>query len=405
MKGTSAVRISSTALLASLCAAIAPPSAWAWGCKGHQVVALIAENHLDPHARAMVLQILAASPVDPDMRRYCRNTGFDEFADSSTWADDKRSVRPDTAGWHFIDIPRGVPNGDIAQYCPPSTGCITKAIADEIGILRNPSANAQVRAEALRYLIHFVGDLHQPLHTTTDDDRGGNCVPVAFFEYVPVETNPAKEDYRPNLHGVWDTDIIEHFARSRTMQQIAGELESKSKAQIPMWESQRLDVVAWAWHEVAENVSYGDLPNKIAIEKPREVNTCADDDHISRRMLHLHEQIGEQYETAAESAVEEHGQKRVPVSLPCSIRCRRDVEFARRSSAQEVPCICGYEGDWKTAGEQTMKMWRYLLAAVFSAACISVVTAQMITKNQATHRRLSIALTARTVAVTATVEW
>jgi S1/P1 Nuclease len=85
------------------------PSAWAWGCKGHHIVALIAEEHLNPQARAMVIQILAASANGPDLRRYCGDTGLDAFVDSSTWADDERSIRPDTAGWHFIDIPRGAP--------------------------------------------------------------------------------------------------------------------------------------------------------------------------------------------------------------------------------------------------------------------------------------------------------
>jgi S1/P1 Nuclease len=94
------------------------------------------------------------------------------------------------------------------------------------------------------------------LHTTTNDDRGGNCVPVAFFDQAPVETNPAKEDYRPNLHGVWDSDIIEHYAHGRTPQQMADELERKFKAQISTWESERVDLAAWAWegHDVAETI-------------------------------------------------------------------------------------------------------------------------------------------------------
>jgi S1/P1 Nuclease len=98
-----------------ICKTIAPLSAaaavgstvWAWGCTGHQIVALIAEHHLNPHARAMVMQILAASPISPDLRRYCGDSGLGAFVDASTWADDERGVRRDTADWHFIDIPRG----------------------------------------------------------------------------------------------------------------------------------------------------------------------------------------------------------------------------------------------------------------------------------------------------------
>ena len=283
------------------------PSAWGWGCTGHQVVAMIAERNLNPHARAMVTQILAASPISPDLRRFCGESGLDAFVDSSTWADDERRVRPETSGWHFLDIPRGAPRGDIAQYCPSSTSCATHAIADQLAVLRNLGASAQERAEALRYVIHFIGDLHQPLHATTNDDRGGNCVPVAFFGRSPEETNPLNEDYRPNLHGIWDTDIIEHFADGQTPQQFADEMGIKFKAQIPLWELEPVDVASWAWesHQVAEDTVYGDLPTKIAIEKPMPVNACADNDHISIRMLKLREDLGADYQAAAEGVVQE----------------------------------------------------------------------------------------------------
>ena len=70
----------------------------------------------------MVEQILAAAPISPDLRRFCGMSGLDAFADSSTWADDERTIRPETSGWHFIDIPRGAPNANLDQYCPPA-GC------------------------------------------------------------------------------------------------------------------------------------------------------------------------------------------------------------------------------------------------------------------------------------------
>src|SRR5580658_6877697 len=113
----------------------ATSSAWAWGREGHQIVALIAEKRLDPRAKAMVLKILAEGPIDPALSRYCKQTGLDPFVDSSTWADDERIVKPDTGPWHFIDIPRGAPNADLAQYCPPSTGCILSALPAEIRVL------------------------------------------------------------------------------------------------------------------------------------------------------------------------------------------------------------------------------------------------------------------------------
>jgi S1/P1 Nuclease len=294
-------------LLMFFAAAGLAPSAWGWGCKGHQVVALIAEAHLNAHARAMAAEILDAGPISPDVRRFCGVSGLDAFADSSTWADDVRGARPETYDWHFLDIPRGAPKGDIAQYCPQPASCVTSAIADQLAVLRKPGASAQERADALRYVIHFVGDLHQPLHATTNDDRGGNCVPVAYFGNVPVRPNPATEDYRPNLHGIWDTDIIEHFANGQTAQQVADELGVKFQKQLAGWQSKPVDVTAWAWesHQLAEDATYGDLPVKIAIEKPVAITACSDDDHISTRMFNLHEELGDDYQHASETVIEE----------------------------------------------------------------------------------------------------
>jgi hypothetical protein len=294
-------------LLAFVAACGLAPSAWGWGCKGHQVVALIAEAHLTTHARAMATEILDAGPISADLRRYCGQSGLDAFADSSTWADDERTLRPETAGWHFLDIPRGAPKGDIAQYCPPTDGCVTRAIADQLALLRKSDASAQQRADALRFLIHFIGDLHQPLHATTNDDRGGNCVPITFFGNAPVQPNPAIEDYRPNLHGIWDTDLLEHFANGQTAQQIAHELEVKFQKQIPAFESKSADVAAWAWesHQIGEDVTYGDLPVKIVIEAPVPVTACSDDNHISTRMLNLHEEVDDSYENAAAAVIQE----------------------------------------------------------------------------------------------------
>jgi hypothetical protein len=283
------------------------PSAWGWGCTGHQIVAVIAEEHLNPHAREMVAQILASGPIDPTLRRYCGASTLDAFVDSSTWADDERGIRPETAGWHFIDIPRGVANGDIAPYCPLSSSCITRAIDEQMAILRNINASAQPRADALRYIIHFFGDLHQPLHATSNNDLGGNCVPVSFFGTAPQEKNVAKESYAPNLHSIWDTDIVERFADGQTPQQFADEMDIRFKAQIPGWLREPVDFVSWAWesHQIAEDSVYGVLPRKVVIETPVEVKACSNDQHISTRMLSLREQIGPDYQTAAEGVIQE----------------------------------------------------------------------------------------------------
>ncbi|MFZ0701216.1 MAG: S1/P1 nuclease [Candidatus Acidiferrales bacterium] len=291
-----------------LLAAVAlAPSAWGWGCKGHEVIALIAEKNLTPHARAMAMQILASSPISPELRRYCGDSGLDPFADSSTWADDERSIERDTAGWHFIDIPLGISNGDISKYCPPTNGCVTSAITAQLAVLRNPEASAKDRADALRYVIHFIGDLHQPLHTTTNNDLGGNCVPVTFNGHDPEEMNTESGTYRPNLHAVWDAGLIEQFSQGETPQQLAAELENKFKPEIPAWKSAPIDMDAWVWqsHQIAQQITYGRLPVKVPVEEPEEVKSCSADNRISDRLFKLHEQLGSSYDMAADAAIQE----------------------------------------------------------------------------------------------------
>lgn len=282
------------------------PSAWAWGCKGHQVVALIAESYLTPHAREMAIEILTRSPITPDLRRYCGDGGPDPFVDSSTWADDERGRDRSTAGWHFIDIPLGVSDGDLSKYCP-SEGCVTSAIAAQLDVLGNLKASAQDRANALRYVIHFIADLHQPLHTTTNNDLGGNCMPVAFDGHGPEETNVESGSYRPNLHSVWDTSLIEQFSQGQTPRQLAGELENKFKAEIPTWKSAPVDVDAWVWqsHQIARRIVYGSLPVTVPVEAPEEVKSCSADNRVSDRLLALHEQLGSSYDKDADRAIEE----------------------------------------------------------------------------------------------------
>jgi S1/P1 Nuclease len=294
-------------LLALLAVLAFVPRASAWGCKGHQTVALIAESVLTPRARAAAEKILTDDPIDPSLKRYCDPTGLDAFADSSTWADDYRTQHPETGDWHFIDIPRGARRTNLAQYCPEDKGCSTGALADQVAVLRLRHATAQQRGNALRFVIHIVGDIHQPLHDTTNNDRGGNCVPVAFFDKMPMETNAQAESYSPNLHGIWDTNILEKFTASETSQQFADSLAAKFVARMKTWQAQPANFMAWAWesHQLAETVTYGKLPHKIPVEKPVAIMSCADDGHVSMRMLQLNETIGDDYENASQPVIEE----------------------------------------------------------------------------------------------------
>ena len=284
---------------------LAPSSAWAWGCKGHQLVALIAEKHLTPHASSMTDKILREGPIDPGLNRFCQDAPADAMADASTWADDYRTTHPETGPWHFVDIPRGASHYDLKKWCAAQKGCITRAIRDQLAVLRSPQADAQKKGDALRFVIHFVGDLQQPLHATTNNDMGGNCVPVTFFGNAPQLRNPDTESYAPNLHGVWDFSILDKMIQGKAVVQVAEEFDQAFASQRANWLRRRPKIEQWAResHHLADSAVYGRLPVPIPVEAPQPLSACADDSHIAARLLRLNEQLGQPYQDAAEPVV------------------------------------------------------------------------------------------------------
>lgn len=295
------------ALLAALILIFSPARAWPWGCEGHQTVALIAEKHMSAHALEMANRLLQSQPIDPTLARYCQGAGLDLMADSATWADDIRKIRPEASAWHYIDIPRDATPGAVTESCPAATGCVTSAIEQQVALLRDDHTDPRVRADALRFVIHFVGDLHQPLHCVTNNDEGGNCVPVNFFGNPPVEKNPDFETYAPNLHAIWDYGIIQRMKGQEPVGQWAAALDEQFSAQRSGWEKAGIDVNGWAWegHEIANSVVYARLPVQIPVEKNIAVKSCADDHHVSTRMLKLDERVSQSYVDAVAPTINE----------------------------------------------------------------------------------------------------
>jgi nuclease S1 len=279
-----------------------PSPTQAWGCKGHQTIAFIAEKYLTPEARQLVDKLLTENLVDPLLKRYCGNPTRDLMADASTWADDVRNERKN-GQWHYIDIPRGALHGPLDFYCGDQ-GCITKAIADQVAILKDKSADPHKRADALRYIIHFVGDLHMPLHASTNDDEGGNCVPVRYFRRQPHENH---NSFAPNLHAVWDTAIPERDMEGAEPPEYADHLIELFSSNVSKWQAEGIHVGEWAWqsHDLAETVAYGKLDPTVPVETPTPVHSCTDDNNIGERMLHLHLVVGENYQEAADLIVEQ----------------------------------------------------------------------------------------------------
>lgn len=190
-------------------AACAAASARAWGDGGHAIVAVIAFERLNPGARARIEALLAA---DTDT---LTGPGFVERA---TWADhwrdsDRLGARhryDATRRWHYAGIE--LDGGTIDAACGgrpplpagtpasagPATDCLVDKVAQFAAELRSPATPAVERVLALKYLAHFVGDLHQPLHASNRGDAGGNQLAV----------RPAGLTGTSNLHAYWDHRLV-----------------------------------------------------------------------------------------------------------------------------------------------------------------------------------------------------
>lgn len=152
---------------------------FAWGPEGHMIVAQIAQDQLTPNALKQTQKILNGQ----------------NLAEVSNWADAIKS-KPEwqhTKPWHFVDIPD---HHDYETTEHDDDGNIVTAITDMVAVVKDPSTSAQDRQNALMFIIHFVGDIHQPLHVGRPEDQGGNKVKVMFM------------NRSMNLHSLWDSGMI-----------------------------------------------------------------------------------------------------------------------------------------------------------------------------------------------------
>jgi len=277
----------------------------AWGCEGHEIVALIAMKYLQPQVANQINAILLANPVSPTLRRYCRNSGLPLMAEVATWADDVRSEQPGTGPNHYVNIPLSATREkyDVSQICQQS--CVIEVIGKFSQQLRT-SSDPNVRADALRFLIHFVGDIHQPLHDENNGDQGGNCIPVEYEEEVPRLTSPQHEDYFPNLHSIWDSGMIETLLarHDMTLEEFADFLDGRYRRRQQRWNSGQPIDWAWEGHDAAVT-AYRALPANLPRDQSVQMASCADNNHIANRLAELHIVLGEHYENVSHPIVEE----------------------------------------------------------------------------------------------------
>lgn len=171
-------------LLAAL--ATAPSPAMAWGAMGHRLVAALAADELTPAATAEVATLLEgeATPTLPGI---------------AAWADELREHDPDlgrrSTRWHFVNLGEQQCTYEAARDCP-SGNCVVGAIESQVAVLADRQRSRAERAQALKFVVHFVGDVHQPLHAGYLRDKGGNTVQVNL------------DGQGTNLHSLWDSKLL-----------------------------------------------------------------------------------------------------------------------------------------------------------------------------------------------------
>jgi hypothetical protein len=218
---------------------LSPALAFGWGGEGHRTVCGVAWQRLSPDGRTFADRLLGTR----DMK---------SFVDACVWADSVRSDRPATYNYHFINIPAGSKGMNMGRDCAAPKRCAPWAIVHYARIMADANAAAIDRREALMFVLHFVGDLHQPLHAGRPGDRGGNDVAVDFFG------DAGDAQRRNNLHSVWDSQMLRRAGVEwgATSHRLNNEV---SRDEAREWET--LDIADWSneSYRVCEEFVYGKL--------------------------------------------------------------------------------------------------------------------------------------------------
>jgi len=210
----------------------------AWDATGHAIVAILAEERLTPQTRAAVTALLDGQSM----------------ADVSSWPDQVRNQQ--TAPWHYVNIEIEETQYEPSRHCP-NRQCVIAQIERFRATLADGSIDTAKRQRALKYLVHFVGDLHQPLHAGQNHDRGGNDVQV---EFLGQAINPfTKQPW--NLHQVWDNGLLDRYApdMSQAVERVNGWLARQEEAALAQG-----SVVDWVLesHDQARDHAYVFSPDR-----------------------------------------------------------------------------------------------------------------------------------------------
>ncbi|CAN5718711.1 S1/P1 nuclease [soil metagenome] len=241
----------------------ATASAHAWGDAGHEIVARVADHYLQPAVRARITALLNTDTT---------GLAAKDIGAQATWADkyrdsDRNSTKlryEQTREWHFTDIERTSQreDGDVDAACfghpllpagtaasqGPARACLIDKLVQFIAELRERGTPPEERLRALQFVLHLVGDLHQPLHSSDDHDRGGNTKSVTADDLSPG-----------NLHRYWDAEFVRRLGAKPPLvaRSLIAKITPEDRA---MWVEGRPEDWARDTFGVALRTTYGKLP-------------------------------------------------------------------------------------------------------------------------------------------------
>ena len=229
-------RSSFATVFAALLLLVLPTTLFAWGGDGHQIVCIIAEEHLTQESLQGIHELLGDANISD--------------AAVASWADSVRRDWQESGPWHYVDIPV-----DAAAYDAKRDGHdgnnVIDAISDGIKVLSDRKEEKKDRVVALKFLAHLVGDVHQPMHCVDRDDRGGNGRLVFLLD----------QPRALNLHGVWDSGILLPRKGTMPILKYALQLDRKiTPAQERVWAAGTAEDWANESHAVAATVAYTGVP-------------------------------------------------------------------------------------------------------------------------------------------------
>lgn len=231
----------------------------AWGAVGHRTVGSIAEKHLTPTALAGVKDLL----------------GGQSLADVANWADSVRSLPAykQTGPWHYINLPMGLTFDAFKNRVENMLEAnVYSALVAQLQLINDKTVSRERKTTALKFIVHFVGDLHQPMHVSREEDKGGNTIQLNY------------DGQGTNLHAVWDSKLIDHTGLD--YQQLAAKYDNASPAQVRQWQND--PVVKWMWesYQITEQL-YAEVDSM----HDRSIGQAYYDEHIATVAVRL-EQAG-----------------------------------------------------------------------------------------------------------------